>query len=349
MLCPFHLAEVQKFDSTTITLGEGRVMQTFICPVAGCEQAIPRVYVEEYSSYQPLLLSVVGFRDHGKSLFLASLVHVLRDASLARSWPGFSAITLNNDTFKNIHEALQKLNQGVLPESTQAADFPAPGLLRLEPTLFHPGRTLLCYDTGGEVFKDPTTILKYASFVELAKAVLFLVSIADLADPSTDLVRLLETYIQGSSEIGKRRASQHLIVVFTKAEEIEQLRGDPWKDIAEYAQSSVEDDPPRSNRYGHGLDKVSHRLAEFTDVGLRGASFMNAARAWFASVEFCIVSALGAAPHEGRLSGPLAPRRVIDPLIWLMAKDQPQTTPPSAGHPPPSRPTPTSFDGRWRT
>lgn len=322
MLCPFHLGEVERFESVAIRIGgTDREMRQFACP--DCGVAIPRLYVDEYQSYRPLLLSVVGFREHGKSLFIAALIHILRGPQLARAWPRFSSITLNDDTFTNVYANLKDLNSGVLPPGTEMVDFPTPGLLRIEPAPFHPGRTLLWYDTGGETFGSPTKILPYASFISKAPSVLFLVSLRELEDPSIELARLLETYILGSSQIGNAKNSQHLIVVYTKAEEIRQLEASRWSDIAEYAKSGIEDDPPRSSQYGLTLDRISLRIAEFTDEELRATSFLNAARAWFASVEFCIVSALGAAPHDKRLNGPLAPRRVIDPLIWLMSKDKP--------------------------
>jgi len=43
----------------------------------------------------------------------------------------------------------------------------------------------------------------------------------------------------------------------------------------------------------------------------------------FKSVTFSMVSALGAQPHGQQLSAPIAPRRVLDPLFWVMEKSRP--------------------------
>ena len=66
MLCPFCLSETS-IDSPH-------------CANTDCGQQLPAKYVELHGgnyARQPIILSVVGFRGHGKTVYLASLFHLL--------------------------------------------------------------------------------------------------------------------------------------------------------------------------------------------------------------------------------------------------------------------------------
>jgi hypothetical protein len=51
---------------------------------------------------------------------------------------------------------------------------------------------------------------------------------------------------------------------------------------------------------------------------VRATNFYGMARDNFASVRYCVVSSLGKAPVGNNLSMELSPRRVIDPLLWVI-------------------------------
>lgn len=323
VLCPFHLGDVGVADLEG-TVGALGVMRRAVCPE--CRNVLPRRYLENCASQPPLVLGVVALRSHGASLFIATLLSLLQSGTLARAWPGFASTPLDQETSDSMELVLSGLERGVLPKPTPHQEIRRPGLFRLEATTFHAGRTLLCYDTGGALLADPTSIRDTAAFVVPARSVLLLVSLSDLREPARDMSRLIEHYIEGARQNGGCEGAQHLIVVFTKCDAVEQLRGARWQDIAKYSGRTVIDDPPAGTRYGQAMDRISNRVAEFTSDSLGAGRFLNEAQEWFASVEFCTVSALGDTSSGRRAGQPLVAGRVIDPLIWLMSKDPVATT-----------------------
>ena len=68
------------------------------------------------------------------------------------------------------------------------------------------------------------------------------------------------------------------------------------------------------------LEHISNRLLEFTEQELQAHEFINTAEANFKSINFSIISALGTEPQDGRLAVAIVPRRILDPLLWVMEK-----------------------------
>jgi signal transduction histidine kinase len=68
------------------------------------------------------------------------------------------------------------------------------------------------------------------------------------------------------------------------------------------------------------MRRISLGLRDFVRDDLGEAQFLNFATSRFKSVEFSIVSALGAEPSGGRLQTMPVPKRIFDPLLWVMGK-----------------------------
>ena len=73
------------------------------------------------------------------------------------------------------------------------------------------------------------------------------------------------------------------------------------------------------------LVEISDLLLDFTELELHAHEFVNAARAHFKSMSFSIISALGTEPDGAQLSVQIVPRRILDPLLWVMEKTFYQT------------------------
>jgi hypothetical protein len=72
------------------------------------------------------------------------------------------------------------------------------------------------------------------------------------------------------------------------------------------------------------MHRISSQLRSFTGEDLRARQFLSLASDRFASVEFSIVSALGAAPgQDGHLGVKIKPRRILDPLLWTLERALP--------------------------
>ena len=242
MLCSFCLADV-KFKQEKVG---GHQSSIHLCP--NCNEQVPALYSQDYRKYPPVVISAVGFRQHGKTVYFASLFYTLKKLTLARDWPDFFTMGLNEDSLDTVYGNARMLDAGTLPDSTPK-NFPRPTMIRAEGIPMQPDSTLLFFDTGGESFEKPTQLVQFAGFVRRAKAVMLLISIADLEDPRAGMHRLLNTYVVGMGELGGKTRDQHLIVVYTKADRLVSRFSDQWSDIHTYLVEGSVDDMAQTDGY----------------------------------------------------------------------------------------------------
>ncbi len=281
-----------------------------------CGETIPALYAREYRKYPPVVVNAIGFRQHGKTVYFSSLFYALKKLKLANHWPAFFTMSLNEDSLDTVYENVKMLENGKLPNATPK-NFPQPTMIRTQGIPFYANNTLLCYDTGGECFEKPNQLVQFAGFVRRAKATLFLISISNLDDVNTEAHRLLNTYVVGMSELGANTRNQHLVVVYTKADA---LVSDLWQDLVTYLTDGTVEKLAYYDNYIDQMGNISRQLRDFTHNKLEAFEFLNAADANFKTVNFSIISSLGAAPQEERLSVQIVPRRVLDPLFWMIQK-----------------------------
>ena len=286
-----------------------------------CNQPIPRSYTLGFSWHQPpVVFSAVGFRGHGKTVYLAAMLHELENY-LTRVWTGFYRQALDQATINNVKNNLKLLEQGDLPLPTPR-NFPSPSLHLLARMPKFKDRQFIIYDSPGEAFEEDLAMEQFASFVTHAKTVLFLISLVNLDQPlSVEIHRLLEVYTLGMTRMKAKLRDQHLIVVYTKADLLlgERFFG-PHPDVVEYLQQSRPAEIKDIKRYLAGMLQISNELESFTFNDLHAENFMNLAKAHFKSISFCATSALGSPPENHKLSEVMQPRRVIDPLLWVLSK-----------------------------
>lgn len=286
---------------------------------------------------EPVVFSVVGSVGHGKTVFLCALFDFL-DNHLTHIWPGFFSHVLDQDSLSRLNENRNRLRNGELPPATQQS-FPRPGIFRLTnipqsvegSSSLIENTTVLIYDPPGEAFATDQNISNLAGFVKRGSCVLFLIDLTSLGDSIPDkMTELLDTYLLGMEHLGLERKSQHLIVVFTKSDDLKVsvlefktfLERQP--ELRDYL---GEQRPPTlvdPQRHLEHLRKVSSMLEEFTVKELGAGKFINEAEHWFSSVSFSAVSSLGAAPeeHNGKkeIKIKMSPRGVADPLLYVLAK-----------------------------
>lgn len=309
MLCPNCLQDVEFKRENSATGGS----PVYLCQNQDCRQSVPALYVRDYHDYPPVVVNAIGFRGHGKSVYFASLFYTLRKQDLGRFWPRFHTLSLNEESLKTVDENVKYLQAGDLPHAT-AKNFPKPTLVRVHGVPYHQNCTWLCYDTAGECFERPTQLVQFAGFVKRARTILFFVSLPDLQDSPMEMHNLLNVYVAGMAELGGQTREQNLVVVYTKADEVVQMD----QAVETYLRNGAVDGLAGLQPYKEELWLVSERLRGLTRSRLRANEFLNAADAHFANVQFCIASALGAKPAGKRLSTAVAPRRVLDPILWLM-------------------------------
>lgn len=313
MLCPFCLADVG-FKKEKM---QGNLALIYLCP--SCNEQIPALYSQDYRKYPPVVVSAVGFRQHGKTVYFATLFYTLKKLTLARDWPEFFTMGLNEDSLDTVYGNARMLSEGALPDSTPK-NFPRPTMIRAEGIPVQPNCSLLMFDTGGECFEKPTQLVQFAGFVRRAKAVMLLISVADLAEARAGMHQLLNTYVVGMGELGSRTKEQHLIVVYTKADQLAARFVGRWAELRTYLIEGSIEALAQPEGYIEGMQRVSDLLYQFTEAELHAHEFLNAAESNFKSINLSIISALGTEPHDGRLSVEIVPRRILDPLLWIMEK-----------------------------
>jgi hypothetical protein len=323
----------------------GSTLQAYRC--SGCNRELPMMFVRDYHRYPLVVGNAVGFSGHGKTVFFASMLHALRDPRLAEAWPRFFSLALDDASLNTVIGNMNRLHSGVLPEATPQT-FENPTLLRLN-NLPHLGGAVLCmYDNGGEVFRSGGGIQQYAHYLIHAHTVLFVISIPRLREQSDDLptmmFSLLNAFILGIQQLGGDTQRQHLVIAYTMADVMLPDLAE-WEVLREHVKAESFEDLADVRGYLRKIYAVSSQLHRYTQVHLRAAAFLNAALANFASVSFTIVSSLGAAPQDRRLTTQIAPRRVLDPILLLIANSLIRSK--SQGSTEEPKPTPPPSD--WKT
>ena len=316
MLCPFCLDDV-KFQQEKLPR---QLASIYLCPT--CGEQVPALYAQDYRRYPPVVVSAVGFRQHGKTVYFATLFYALKKLTLARDWSDFFTMGLNDDSLDTVYDNARMLDEGALPDSTPK-NFPRPTMLRVESMPMHRDCTLLCFDTGGECFEKPTQLVQFAGFVKRAVTGMLLISVADMENPREEMHKLLNTYIVGMGELGARTKEQHLIIVYTKADHLAAQLTGPWQYLLDYLLQGSVESLTDTERYMKRMREVSSRLRDFTDQSLEAHEFLNAVDANFKSVEFSIISALGSQPDGAQMTVNIVPRRILDPVLWIMEKSLP--------------------------
>jgi hypothetical protein len=311
MLCPYCLANVQ------FALQEG-----YSCP--DCNEQVPAMYVRGYDRYPPLIASAIGLRGHGKTIYFASLFYTLYESPLSAFWqPNFFALSLSDQDLETVHNNARMLKERKLPGSTPM-NFPRPTLLRVAGIPMWEERrdcTLVFYDTSGEAFVRASEMVKYARFAQHAEMVLLLISLSDMQDPAHEMRTLLNTYVIGMEDLGGNTREQDLMVVYTKGDEIiDRLSPPTWNDGRTYLVSGPVDSLAQVRGYRRRMGEISTLLYNYTRTELKANEFVNLAQSNFRGVGFSIVSALGSAPRDGQMPVEVNPLRVLDPMIWMIAR-----------------------------
>jgi formylglycine-generating enzyme required for sulfatase activity len=346
------------------------------------EKQFPPFYLDFHGgegSAEPVVLSVVGFPGHGKTVYLCALFDYL-DNHLTKMWRErrFFNHVLDQESLSRLNNNRRMLRNGELPPPTIGQSFPRPGIFRLTnmphsagsnglPTLVD--TTVLIYDPPGEAFHTEDSIVKIAGFVKRSSCVLFLIDLTALGESIADeMALLLDTYVLGMRRMGIGKRSQHLIVVYTKSDEMKVsvpafadfLGQEPG--LREYLDEERPATLSDTRAHLNQLEHISQLLETFTWSELNAGRFINVAQNWFASVSYTVVSSLGAAPEfvisgngsaagaatqgddtdpldlgDGtrnaakRLTVRMSPRGVADPLLHVLAKSIKEPLRPPAG------------------
>ena len=309
-LCPYCL------NVDSIADKSDKNEQNYAC--ISCKSNVPREYVN-YGKIPREVVSAVGFRGHGKTVYFASLFHTLND--LASFWPGFYTFAVDEKSLETVRDNAKLLKTGALPDAT-LMNFPAPTIVRFSnmPSLGH--RFFLFYDTSGEAYARQSALIQHASFVKHSRTVIFIISLDDLEHDGQRAHDLLSVYVQGLTELKGNTKEQRLLVVFSKADLLEarlQNQGEIWHYLQTGRLENLGN--VKLNQYVKEMKRISKSLGKFIRYDLKDMQFLNFAQDRFKGVDFCIVSALGSEPAGARLRDEVTPKRIIDPILWVACNE----------------------------
>jgi len=308
MLCPFCLKE------NTISKIEEGGRSYYVCSEHP-EPKIPIIYGENDKIPRDVI-SAIGFRGHGKSAYFASLFSSLD--SLARIWPNFSTFPIDEKSLDTVHDNVKLLKGGKLPSATPM-NFPIPTIVQFSDMPKFKDRFLIFYDTSGESFERATRLVNNANFVKRSQTAIFFMSLQDIDYDSIEMSRLLSVYIMGLKELGGNPKEQNLLVVLTKGDLLAP-KLESHKKIWDYLVNGDVENTQYSNIKLQISDmrEISQLLKDFLKNDIGATNFIALGEKNFRSVEICIISALGAAPKGDQLDISATPKRIFDPILWVM-------------------------------
>jgi len=303
------------------------------CPGEQCGKAIHRDYIEKTGRYWLRgSIGLVGFTGHGKTCYLTSLFYLLKYLKRIDTWgEEFTWETLDKNTNRIMYEHVSDFEkESKLPPSTPA-NFPEPALIKFEDMPFFGNFFLSFYDTAGIVFRDIERITERGRYVAHCEVVLFIISMIDcgetVADMANTMEKLLDTYINAVYNHLRvdLKKNQHLIVVLNKADEIStQL---PYE-LSRFLQAGSYK-WYRTNNVKSKVKELENKsgIIEQWLKQRECGGFTRLAKRRFRSVEYTIVSSLGARPAGDYLTTELKPedsKRVLDPLYLALEKIRPK-------------------------
>jgi YHS domain-containing protein len=308
MLCPFCLKEdtIKKIEE------KGRIY--YVCS----EHAFPTIPIA-YAENEKLprdVISAIGFSGHGKTAYFASFFLSLDD--LARVWPDFFTFPVNEQALDTITNNIKLLKNGKLPAPT-FMNFPEPTIIQFSKMPKFKDHFLIFYDTNGENYERASKLIKNANFVTKSQTAIFFMSLHDLDYNPQEMGRLLAVYIMGLKELGGDPKQQHLLVVLTKGDLLAsklESHQKIWEYLVNGDVKNLQYSDIKSQM--KEMKKISELLKEFLIKDIGASMFIHLGKANFRTVEICIISALGAAPKGDQLDISATPKRIFDPILWVM-------------------------------
>lgn len=301
------------------------------------EKTIPRVYIEEGKS---LSIALLGARNSGKSNYIGVLVNEIRKKMVGKQSFNCSLdLTASEESneYYNRYYYNRLFNEGLTPISTIPGEIP-PLIFPLRFLNNKKVAALTFYDTAGENLDSQDTMEINNRYISNADGIVLLLdplqipSIRDrlrdkisddkeyknvVRSQNTDITEVLSRIIQNIRNMKKIKGTIKIPValVFTKIDALEK-----------YGLLSE----------GSCLLKESEHLSrgvfvrtDFESVNIEMQTLLEN---WldaeliqllknFEKFAFFGITALGAVPNgEELFNGKVNPRRVLDPLLWILAE-----------------------------
>lgn len=319
--CPFCITDSPK-KNYVFTADEGQSKDIgYICP--NCREFVPRDYIH-ITDIPKASVGFVGFSGHGKTVYVTSLFLGIR--LVENLWNKFFMEMLNKETLELVLDRVEQFKQGQLPDFTQDV-FPRPSLVRLCNLPSKEDRFLTFYDGAGAIYEDADNIPRNGRFLAKADIAIFIFSIHDSGGEwQTEGKRLLGMYVLGVyDKLGiNLKTNQSLIVVLSKADTIRDTLSQELDDFLKLG-----DFEWFSGDYNERIKTLKRKSKAIHKWLIENGAggFVHMCDAKFKTVEYTMVSSMGldveASADVPNKIGNYAPKRVLDPLIWIVEMTRP--------------------------
>ncbi|MCP4124895.1 MAG: hypothetical protein GY751_24400 [Bacteroidetes bacterium] len=299
------------------------------------EEIVPNIYVRDYNKVPPLWLVTIGFSRHGKTTYLAALTLMLENIS--KVWHDVYYRPLDQCTIDGIRQMRREAIHGELPSKTDPGKVPRPLLFNVYDLPESGSRCLVMYDVAGETYESLNEVQEYVTSIKEVSTTWFIVSLSDLQsdEEGKALPDLFHMYLSGMENLRIDLNGRNLIVVYTKGDTItarefrDYLMADPLQDLT-LQDADIKDPESFSfHDYIKQMKEVSDQFEDYTRRRVKGgAAFINMVKANGMNLVFCVTSALGESPDStsNRLSVNARRYRVLDPFLWAITLESPETS-----------------------
>jgi hypothetical protein len=301
-----------------------------------CDDAKKEIPIE-FLSMKSLPIALLGAKASGKSNYIGVLINEIKkrmtspfNCSLATSCSQESKMAYDNYYYRPLYE------EGKTVMGTDAATEVPPLIFPLrfmnKKDKIVNMTALTFYDTAGENLNDKSVMHKFNRYITNAKGIILLLDplqvtnirnkLADngfnaLPDKNTETADVLSVIIDVIRNVKNIRGQIQipLALVFTKTDVLEQYNILPenscLKDESEHIKRGAFMRPDFENTNIEMQDLINYWL----DADLIGNIKQFKRHSFFG------VTALGGNPNGTKIDGKgIRPRRVLDPLLWLLAE-----------------------------
>jgi len=303
-----------------------------------CPAFVDRAIPAEYIKMKSLRIALLGAKSVGKSNYIGVLIEEVRNRmSMAFNCSLSLAFTKESQDAYDQYYYRPLYKDGYTVQATDAGVQVPPLIFPLafmdKSYKIAQTTALTFYDTAGENLNDTNSMHLFNGYIANAQGIMLLLDplqvpeirdqltakgFTDLPQQNTETARVLDAVIKVITSVNsiEGQIGIPLALVFTKIDVLEQYNILPanscFRKESEYMSKGmfVQSD----------FENAHLQMEALIDNWLEGAlmSYIKL----FKHYAFFGVSALGASPVGNMLGGKVKPRRVLDPLLWLLAREK---------------------------
>jgi hypothetical protein len=300
-------------------------------PCKVCKFVIPFAYLRDYKQTPPVFIQLVGLTAAGKTTFLDMLRLHLYDMDQVWRDSGFYAQPITQLDMDHKVTLLTEREKGIMPGSTPKRDRDQNEvyIMSLKHMVRWNSRFLVLMDHSGEQFVELDIKVEEIPFLQHTPVAIVLLSLSDLAREGKRVNDLVTSYITTLEKKGVNfaRERRHLIIVLSKADIISNLAPELndylSKDTIYMAlhnpQQNLKLGETELDNYLQWMAYISDRTSQWIRKNvLSGPAMLHMLEDRGISIHFTVMSATGHPISGDKNTLVPTPRRVLDPLFWVL-------------------------------